>query len=52
LPYAANDTAPANNRFGQIAVDNTTPNGTAGLAAVDSTTRVGAVRTNSSAVIP
>ena len=52
MPYAASDVAPANNTFVQTSPFHTTANCTAAIVAVDSTTRVGTVRTNSSAVIP
>jgi hypothetical protein len=52
MPYAASDVAPANNTFVLTNVFHTTANCTAGTVVVDSTTRVGTVRTNSSAVIP
>jgi hypothetical protein len=52
MPYAASDVAPANNTFVLTIVFHTTANCTAGTVVVDSTTRVGTVRTNSSAVIP
>jgi len=52
LPYAASDTAPANNTFVDIHVQHRTANCTAGAVVIDSTTLVGTVQTNSSAVIP
>ena len=52
MPYAASDVAPANNTYVNTNILHTTANCTAGAVVIDSTTRVGTVRTNSSAVIP